>query len=405
MKVLLSHSGKQHSYHVANALNDLGYLQKFYTSGYLTPLWLQRLVSKSGNQYLSRRFIKGIYGNKVEANWRFEIKENIYNRIYGQSPKTVKAVYDRDMDFDNYIAGKMHKLKGDVFWGFQGSCFSSLQAAKKNGKITVCELSAVHAPTVIRLLKEEELLQPAWSGSIANLNFPPAYYRRIIEEPHLADIVIGASPFTLQSLYESGIPYVKTRLLPLGFEIDHIPFRLKANADRPFRLAFVGRITQSKGIKYLLEAVKQFDRKEIELHLIGYVQGSREELNKYKQYFIKHEPMQQYELFKKYQDFDAFILPSISEGFGLAIVEAMAAGLPVITTPNSIGPELIQNDISGFIVPIRDTEAIVNAIRRFLSKSAIELSEMRHAARQSAMNFSWDAYRIRLKHLVEQGFS
>lgn len=404
MKILLSHSGKQHSYHVAKSLNDLGYLQKFYTSGYITSKLLQQQICKSGNQYWSRRFIDGLHGNKVEANWRFEVKENIYNRIYGQFAKTIQAVYDRDVHFDHYMARKMHKLRGDVFWGFQGSCFNSLKAAKKNGMITICELSAVHAPTVIELLREEEILQPAWSSTIFNLKFPPAYYQRIIEEPELADIVIGASPFTLKSLHDHGISPAKTRLLPLGFEVDQIPFRVTTDGARPFRLAFVGRITQSKGIKYLLEAMKYFDPKDIELHLIGYVQGSTGELNKYSQHFIKHEPMQQYELFNTYQDFDAFILPSICEGFGLVIVEAMAAGLPVITTPNSIGPELIQDNVNGYIVPIRDSEAIVTALRKFLSKSTSELSQMRLAARQSVVNFSWDAYKKRLKHFLEQEF-
>jgi len=404
MKVLLSHSGKQHSYHVAKALDDLGYLEKFYTSGYITSRRLQDVVTKSGNQYWSRRFIRGIHGNKVESNWRFEIKENVYNRIYGQSPETVKAVFDRDTNFDNYIAGKMHQLKGDLFWGFQGSCFNSLQAARRNGKMTICELSGVHAPTAMRLLKEEETLQPEWSESLKTLNFPDEYYERMISEPHLADIVIGASPFTLQSLHESGISPAKTRLLPLGFEIDHIEFRLKARPVRPFRLAFVGRITQSKGIRYLLEAIKQFDSRQVELHLIGYVQGSEDELNRYKPYFVRHEPMAQYELFRKYQEFDAFILPSICEGFGLALLEAMAAGLPAITTPNSIGPELIEDDYNGYIVPIRDTNAITLSIRRLLSKSDIELSEMRRNARETAKKFSWDAYGIRLKEVLDRGF-
>jgi len=82
------------------------------------------------------------------------------------------------------------------------------------------------------------------------------------------------------------------------------------------------------------------------------------------------------------------------------VLEAMAAGLPVITTPNSIGPELIDNDVNGYIVPIRDIGAIINSINILLRKSPEQLSDMRVAARNKALQFSWTAYRERLKIML-----
>ena len=72
--IILSHAGKQHSYQVAKALHELGYLKKYYTSTYVTNKLLQRFFEKTNNQFWTRRFINGIDGKMVEANWRFELK-------------------------------------------------------------------------------------------------------------------------------------------------------------------------------------------------------------------------------------------------------------------------------------------------------------------------------------------
>ncbi len=71
--ITLSHSGKQHSYQTAKALYKLALLDKFYTSSYITNERLQKYFLKKGDKYWTRRFIDGLPGNRVDANWRFEI--------------------------------------------------------------------------------------------------------------------------------------------------------------------------------------------------------------------------------------------------------------------------------------------------------------------------------------------
>lgn len=400
--MLLSHSGKQHSYHVARALYDLGSLQRFYTSSYINSSTLQRIIRNRNNQYWSRRFVEGLPAHLVEANWRFEVKEILYSKLFGQSEKTLNAVYQRDVKFDRYLASRMTRLKGEIFWGFQGSCLEGLKAAKKNNKFAICELAAAHAPAAVRILGEEQRLHPEWADSFDHLVFPPDYYKRLCEEPRAADIVIGASAFTLQTLREEGIDEKKLKVLPLGFEIDKIPFSdRRRESGKPLRLLFAGRITQRKGIKYILEALKQFSSEEVELHLIGNIHGSGNGLRKYEKLYHLHPAVSQYELFAHYHDYDAFVMPSVFEGFGLVIVEAMAAGLPVITTPNTIGPEVIKDDLNGYIVPIRSELAVAEAISKLLAKSPEDLSKMRVAARLGVRKFSWDYYRERLREFFE----
>ncbi|CAN5398609.1 hypothetical protein BH23BAC1_BH23BAC1_21070 [soil metagenome] len=403
MQIILSHSGKQHSYHIAKSLNELGYLQKFFTSSYITSKYLQDLLNKKNNSYWSRRYLTGLYGNKIESNWRFEIKEIIYRNFFGQDSKAFDLVYNRDINFDKYFSKKISNIKSDFYWGFQGSCFESLKAAKKSGKRTICELATAHVVAAKKILGEEMKLHPEWAGSIDNLYFPKEYERRLESEPLEADYIIGASEFTLTTLRDSGIPQNKLRLLPLGFDFDYIPYDDKRGEPKkggPLKVLYAGKVTQRKGIKYLLESFKKFKKQDVELYIIGDIQGSGAALKPYKGLFKYLPPVHQYELFKMYQEFDAFVLPSVFEGFGLVIIEALAAGLPVITTPHTMGPEVIVDGENGYIVPIRNISSIENAIERLLSKSPDELYRMKQKARKSAIHFNWNNYQVNVSHLL-----
>jgi alpha-maltose-1-phosphate synthase len=388
---------------VAKALKDLGSLKKFFTSSYITSEALQVFLIKSGNTFWTRRFLEGLSGNDVASNWSFELKEMLLAKIFGQSERTLNAVYERDVKFDHYVSGKIGRIDCDIFWGFQGSCLQSLLSAKRSSKISVCELATGHAPSAVRLLQEEKNLNPEWADSIDNVSFPDSYFERLRREPHEADFVVAASSFTLRTLREDGVPESKLHLLPLGFELDHIPYteqRRTRKPGAPIKLLYAGRLTQRKGVKYLLDAMNEFDPEEVELHMIGHIQGSGKGLSRYKNY-IHHSPLPQYELFKMYQEFDAFVLPSIFEGFGLVLVEAMAAGLPIITTSHSIGPEIVENDKNGYLVPIRSSAEIASAIRKYLGKSEEERFEMKRNARETALKYSWDEYKLRLDQVLK----
>jgi len=402
-QIVISHSGKQHSYHVAKSLNELGYLNQFYTSSYIKHNRLQNYFLKKNNQFWTRRFLTGLAGKKVEANWRFEVPEHLGKIFRYDSKKIEELVYSRDEKFDIYMSTILSKTKPKFFWGFQGSCLQSIKAVKKNGGIAICELATAHITFAKHILNEEKQLHPEWADSISNVDFPMQYENRLVDEPNEADIVIAASAFTKLSLTESGIPENKIHILPLGADVEHIKYlEKKRNKNKPLKLLYAGTVTQRKGIYYLLEAMKYFSKSEVELHIIGNVFGSGTAFDKYKSMCTYHGSVSQQQLFEMYHEFDVLVLPTIFEGFALVIVEAMAAGLPVITTAHSIGPELINNDQNGYIVPIRNIEAIKLSIEKILNKTENEFEEMSKKARSSALNYSWNKYMNRLKFFLEK---
>lgn len=395
----VSHSGKQHSYHLAKALLDLGKLQGFYTSSYVGSPFLQKLILASDNQFFNRRFKEGLAGPFVHSHWGFELREFAMRKLQGKSAKVQDLVYERDTAFDQMMAQKLQSIESSHFWGFQGSCHASLEAAKAAGKVAICELATAHVTQARKLLSEEARLQPEWADSIDNLYFPPAYEKRLEEEPIRADRVIAASQFTKWTLTESGIADSKISVLPLGFEAERIPFQLPkiGLANRPLRLLFAGTVTQRKGISYLLEAMAGLSPSDsVELHIVGGVQGSGLAFRKQKELYQHHPPVSQHELFQLYGEFDALVLPTVFEGFGLVIVEAMAAGLPVITTAHSMGPDVVTNGKNGWIVPIRDAQSLKDRILQLRQLSDNDYLSMRQAARAAALGFTWDGFRERL---------
>jgi len=403
-KFTVSHAGKQHSYHLAHALLQLDKLEGFYTSSYISPAWMQNLVLASGNSFFTRRFKEGLSSPFVHSHWQFELKELWMRKMQGKSLAVQNQVYQRDMDFDAMMGQKLKKISSTHYWGFQGSCHDSLLAAKQSGKTAICELATAHVVQAKKILSEEARLQPEWADSIDNLYFPPWYEKRLEEEPFRADKVIAASQFTRWTLEESGIDPTRIEVLPLGFEVAKIPFSFEARdfENRPLKLLYAGTVTQRKGISYLLEAMAALPKSmSVELHIVGGIQGPGEAFAQHRHLYTYHPAVSQVEMFKMYTEFDALVLPTVFEGFGLVIVEAMAAGLPVITTRNSMGPDVIAQGKNGWIVPIRDSSAIADAIGSLRQKTSASYAEMRKSARAAALKFTWDAYEGALGKLVE----
>ena len=98
------------------------------------------------------------------------------------------------------------------------------------------------------------------------------------------------------------------------------------------------------------------------------------------------------------------VFPSLFEGFGLVMLEAMANGLVVITTPNTGAPDFFSEGEDGFIVPIRDAEAIAEKLE-MLSHDRERLAAMSQAAMRKAMLHSWRYYRDRLVNIVREALA
>lgn len=287
--------------------------------------------------------------------------------------------------FDTWAA--RHLEPADVFhvWGNYG--LRSLRRAREMGMITVIERASAHPVSQARLLREE---YARW-GLTACVH--QRSLKRALAEIAQTDYVLIPSDFVRQSFMEQGVPEGKLIQIPFGVDVQRFRPSAKSIAH-PFRALFVGQVGIRKGVPYLLEAWRQLGWRDAELWLVGRVLPEcRPILRRYQDLpglrLIGHleDPVE------AYRQADVFVFPSVEEGSALVTYEALACGLPVVTTPNA--GSVVRDGVEGFIVPIRDVDALAGRMERLRADERLR-QEMGKAARARAEEFPWEEFGDRL---------
>ena len=400
MQVTVAHAGKQHSYRHAMSMQELGVLRRYITSTYYKrdklPDRLIRWIPRV-DRALQKRWLDGLDSRLIQRHLLLELPEIWQRSFLKNTSRSELAMFARDAGFDRWVAARF-ACESEVFWGFQGSCLESLKAAKNAGRTAVCEFSTAHVTAAARILSEEAEKHPEWAATISNFRFPDWYRERLEQEPLHADVCIAASAFTQQSLLEVGIPRGQIQILPLGADVDQFQF-LSRTSDGPLKVLFVGGIGQRKGIKYLLQAIKNLNSSNIELRLLGPLPGDTTPLDEWSRWYKYLGKTDQAGVVREMQQADVLVLPSVFEGFGLVIVEAMATGLPVIASTHSVGPEVIDNGVHGFTLKPDDVSGL-EAKLDWCASHRSSLLEMGRCAAERAKAFSWNAHRVRLMKIL-----
>lgn len=213
-------------------------------------------------------------------------------------------------------------------------------------------------------------------------------------EFELADRIIVQSEYCLLSFVEEGFSPERLFVLPRAVDFGvYAPGPAKDGSV--FRVLFVGMVSLRKGILDLLQAWRKLALPRGELWIVGKVDNEISPLLcSYRDdpsiRFFGHAARGASDF---YSQVDAFALPSIVEGSAKTNYEAMAAGLPVITTLNA--GSVVRDGVDGFIVPIRDPDVLAEKIR-FLFESPDVAEEMGRSARQRVAEYSWDHFEAQM---------
>jgi glycosyltransferase involved in cell wall biosynthesis len=221
------------------------------------------------------------------------------------------------------------------------------------------------------------------------------------EEHRLATNIIVFSSFTKRTLVLNGVDAEKIIINPLGVNLQLFHPPSTPRKYKVIRFLFLGSISLQKGAPLLLEAWKKLALDRAELWIVGsppkHVQLSIHSLCNVK--ITGRVPNTQ--LPKLLRRCDVLVLPSYAEGFGLVLLEALASGLPIITTDVTAAPDLIQDGIEGQVITYGNLDALCKAIISFIDVPD-RLAKMSAAARVCAEKYSWDNYGDRWKHILEK---
>lgn len=411
MSLILSHpTGNEFVRATAKALVDSGMLMEFHTSIATFP---NSILSHLGSiktlaELHRRRYNPVLKPYTHQWPWR-EVGRHVATRSgfdalikHEVGPLSVDGVY-RDMD--RRVASRLVKAAqqgAEAVYAYEDGALQSFQRAKQTGLTCLYDLPIGYWKTARRLLTTEQERWPAWASTITGFLDSAEKLARKDAEIGLADQIFVASSFTAQTLqdYPGTLPPV--HVVPYGYPPVDTTRTYRSDAgQRRLRVLFVGGLSQRKGIADLFEAVDSFG-KHVELTVVGRKTTAicpALDLALSKHRWIPSLPHA--EILQIMRQNDVLVFPSLFEGFGLVITEAMSQGTPVITTERTAGPDLIRQDENGWLTKAGNVDSIREAIEKLLNKPELVVSVGREAL-DSARKRPWSVYGKEMATLIRE---
>jgi glycosyltransferase involved in cell wall biosynthesis len=290
---------------------------------------------------------------------------------------------------------------GNVFHGWTATCLASLQVAKQAGAATLVEYPMLHPRHWQR-----EVLAECERFNVRPRDCPSVLPERLIlrMEREFAECDKIAVPSSVACRSFEDSPYAgKAVVVRPG--IDHHFFTPPPDSRRPslFRVCYVGRLELAKGLGYLLQAWKKLALPDVQLVLIGeYRTESKSLLARFAGANVRlTNVVSPQEVARWYRESSVFVFPSVNEGFGMVLLEAMASGLAVIATERTGADDCVIHGKDGFIVPARNVDALADAIL-WCYRHPEETRSIGKAARAKvAAQFTLAHYNRRIIHLYQ----
>jgi glycosyltransferase involved in cell wall biosynthesis len=281
----------------------------------------------------------------------------------------------------------------NVVQAIMGFATEPFDRADRNGALKVVDAPNSHPITYYGIPQSE---YDVWCPG-AKVGIPRWMFARMNRELERADLVLCPSNFVRDTMVNFGVPADKCFINPFG--VDTSVFTPRPVVPEVPRFIIVGGINLRKGHHYLFRAFERVKRAlpAAELVCVGIcLDDFRREWRRWEGTFIHHPYLLHGELAKLLHQCTAFVFPSIEEGFARVIVEAMAAGLPVIASHESGATTLVQDGVEGFIIRPRDPEQIADAMLKLARDRALNQRMGEAAFRKGAVRNSWQDYADRL---------
>ncbi len=380
MRVSLAVFGVFHHFELAHQLRQHGHLQKIYS----TFPWFR--LKREG---LPREFVETFpwYHTGALALAR-----------YGLYPSRWTETTDwwSGLVFDAWLTRRIPDT--DALIAIAGAGLAAGRRVQSRGGKYICDRGSSHARYRSRILQEEHA---RWWIPLRTEDERDT--KREEEQYRISDCITVPSQYAKRSFIAEGIDPNKLRVIPYGVRLD--AFRpVESPLQGKFDLLYVGQVNLNKGIQYLLDAFARLRHPEKRLRIAGVVHPEIRKLlatwpSTQVEYLGYLPPSQ---LVHYFSSSHAFVLPSIDDGFGMVQAQAMACGCPVIATTNTGAEDLFTDGKEGFIVPIRDPQALADRMQQLADDPQLQ-QRMSAAALERVRSLGgWQQYGDRWVQLLTE---
>jgi len=366
MKITVSVHGRYHAFELARGLSQLGYLDQLLTT---YP------------KFMARKFVG--FDTILKTAPLLELRRRVFSKI-NTSDKLDLSIAKSFGEFSKRYV----RSDTDIFVGWSSASLEAIKPAQDLGAKVIIERGSTH------IAAQSSVLRIAYKEFGLGFNETDVeIIEREEKEYTLADKISVPSNYAAQTFIDCGISKNKIFINGLGVNLELFKPPTTRPLDRKPRIIFVGSVGIRKGVPWLLDAFKRLSSKA-ELHLIGPVSRDYEPMLRASVGDNIHVrgALPGGQLVTEYSRGDIFCLPSLEEGYGMVIPQAMACGLPIVTTHVVGAADLLVHGHNGLIVAPGDCTALADALACLIDDAPLRQSMGAHSLATVQSGQSWDDY-------------
>jgi glycosyltransferase involved in cell wall biosynthesis len=404
MRIAVAQLGARMHYAVPKILERAKRLEHFYTDICASKGWpraLKPLTHLPGASALRRfmdRVPQDVPSEKISAYNGLGIRYAIRRARAKTADEQAKVFLWAGQAFCKEL---IRSGLGDAShtFSYNSAGLEWMRYAKSRGLKNILEQTIAPKEFELQLLNAEQQRFPGWEISQAGAasSLLAEYCQREKAEWDEADLILCGSQFVKDGIAACGGPLSRCEVVPYGVDADPHPIE-RLTHEGPLRILTVGAVGLRKGSPYVLEAAKRC-KSICEFKMVGPLTASADALRELSAELTLSGPVPRSSIRQHYAWADVFFLPSVCEGSATVIYEALAAGLPVLTTPNA--GSVVSDGEDGWIVPLAGLDQMVDRLT-WISKNREVLGEFSSRALEKAKKYGVASYGQRLLQSLDK---
>jgi glycosyltransferase involved in cell wall biosynthesis len=399
MKILFGHpTGNPNSHHAALAHFEAGRLEAFCVPWMPSQTTLSVLSAIPPLRGAAHRLARRRFG-PLEAAPKIQGHLSEIRRLLRRSSNqgAESLAYEANDWLMRTMARECRRPSVTAVHSYEDCSLWQFEEARRLGKVCIYDMPIGYYPAWEQLLSELAQKFRDWlpAGGLSSSRHVRPEQKR--QEMELADLVLAPSSFVKETILRFN-PNKKVALAPYGVDTEFWRPAPGRHQGKPLRFVYAGQCSIRKGTPILIEAWRKAALSDATLSLVGLWQLAEARRSGLPDGVRFLNPVSREKLREVLTEADVFVCPTFFEGRALAIGEAMACGLPVITTEASGVTDLVDSSC-GRIIPAGDEAALVEALRWF-SENRDALAAMKMTARARAESCTWADYRRKVSEAV-----